>query len=112
MLASLVVVGLFVVVVVVVTTLARRGRLGDAARRLSFEVYGPRLAGAFAGGAAVVHVAAVANHVGRTTTEPAGNALALLCSIGAGAHLTGLDPAASAYAPLGIASVALVGPEV
>jgi len=110
MLAATALVGLFVVIVVGVTALQRRGRLGDADRRLEFATYGPILAGACSGGAAAVHFAVVGEHVSLTAADASPNAIALLCSIGAGAsHFAGSNPALAGFLPLGVLSVGMVG---
>jgi len=110
MLAATALVGLFVVIVVAVTALQRRGRLGEADRRLEFGAYGPILAGACSGGAAAVHLAVIGEHASLTAADASPNAIALLCSIGAGAsHFAGANPALAGFLPLGVLSVGMIG---
>jgi hypothetical protein len=110
MLAATVLVGLFVVIVVAVTLLQRRGRLGDAGRRVEFASYGPVLAAACSGGAAAVHLTVVGEHVSLAAADATPDAIALLCSIGAGtAHVGGADPRLAGFLPLGVLSVGMIG---
>jgi len=110
MLAATALIGLFVVIVVAVTTLQRRGRLGATDRRIEFGSYGPILAAACSGGAAAVHLAVVGEHAALTAADASPDAIALLCSIGAGqAHFAGADPALAGFLPLGMLSVGMIG---
>src|SRR6185503_4822790 len=110
MLAATALIGLFVVIVVAVTTLQRRGRLGAPDRRIEFGSYGPILAAACSGGAAAVHLAVVGEHAALTAADASPDAIALLCSIGAGqAHFAGADPALAGFLPLGMLSVGMIG---
>ena len=110
MLAATALIGLFVVIVVAVTTLQRRGRLGEPDRRVEFGSYGPILAATCSGGAAAVHQAVVGEHVSLTAADASPNAIALLCSIGAGSsHFAGADPALAGFLPLGVLSVGMIG---
>jgi len=110
MLAATALVGLFVIIVVAVTTLQRRGRLGEPDRRVEFRSYGPILAAACSGGAAAVHLAVVGEHAALTASDASPNAIALLCSIGAGSsHFTGADPALAGFLPLGVLSMGMIG---
>lgn len=110
MLAATVLVALFVVIVVAVTLLQRRGRLGEPDRRVAFGTYGPILAAACSGGAAAVHLAVVGEHASITVAEASPNAIALLCSIGAGTtHFTATDPSLAGFLPLGVLSIGLIG---
>jgi hypothetical protein len=110
MLAATALIGLFVVIVVGVTMLQRRGRLGDPARRVGFDSYGPVLAAACSGGAAAVHLVVVGEHASLSVATGAPDAFALLCSIGAGsAHFSGGDPALAGFLPLGVLSIGVIG---
>ena len=110
MLAATALIGLFVIIVVGVTTLQRRGRLGEPGRRVEFGSYGPILAAACSGGAAAVHLAVVGEHVALTSADASPNAIALLCSIGAGSsHFAGADPSLAGFLPLGVLSMGMIG---
>jgi len=110
MLAATALIGLFVVIVVGVTTLQRRGRLGAPEGRVEFRSYGPILAAACSGGAAAVHLAVVGEHAALTAADGTPNAIALLCSIGAGSsHLAAADPALAGFLPLGVLSIGSIG---
>lgn len=110
MLAATALIGLFVIIVVTVTVLQQRGRLGEPERRVEFGTYGPILAAACSGGAAAVHVAVVGEHAALTAADAAPDAVALLCSIGAGSsHFAGPDPALAGFLPLGVVSLAMIG---
>jgi len=99
-----------VCIVVGVTMLQRRGRLGDLDRRLEFRSYGPILAAACSGGAAAVHLAVVGEHASLSAADASPDAVALLCSIGAGtAHFAGADASLGAFLPLGVLSVGMIG---
>jgi hypothetical protein len=113
MLAATAVVALFVVIVVAVSLLQRRGRLGDPARRVPFQDYGPVLAAACSGGAAAVHLGVVGEHAARATSAGTADAYALLCSIGAGtSHFSGSDVALAGFLPLGVLSLGAIGAQV
>jgi hypothetical protein len=110
MLAATALVGLFVVIVVVATFLQRRGRLGEPGRTLPFGSYGPVLAAACSGGAAAVHLFVVGEHAQLTVAEGSPNAVAFLCSIGAGTtHFSGADPSLAGFLPLGVLSIGAIG---
>ncbi len=110
MLAATVLIGLFVLIVVGVTLLQRRGRLGDPARQVEFGAYGPILAAACSGGAAAVHLAVVGEHASLTVADASPDAIALLCSIGAGStHFSAADPTLAGFLPLGVLSVGTIG---
>lgn len=110
MLAATALIALFVVIVVGVTLLQRRGRLGEPDRRMEFRSYGPVLAAACSGGAAAVHLAVVGDHAALSTADAAPNAIALLCSIGAGTtHFAGADASLAGFLPLGVVSVGMIG---
>jgi hypothetical protein len=110
MLAATALVGLFVVIVVAVTLLQRRGRLGDPDRTLAFGSYGPVLAAACSGGAAAVHLFVVGEHAQLTAAAGSPNAIALLCSIGAGTtHFSSTDPSLAGFLPLGVLSIGAIG---
>jgi len=110
MLAATALIGAFVVIVVGVTLLQRRGRLGEPDRRIEFDSYGPILAAACSGGAAAVHLGVVSEHAALTAADASPNAIALLCSIGAGSsHFAGADPALAGFLPLGVLSVGMIG---
>lgn len=111
MLASTAVIGLFVAIVVVVSSLRRSGRLGPAEGRLGLAAYGPILAGALSGGAAVVHLGVISTHAAQSaqSAATAGPSIALICSIGAGsAHFGASDASLAGFLPLGIASLAIL----
>ena len=110
MLAATALIGLFVAIVVGVTLLQRRGRLGRADGHIEFRSYGPILAAACSGGAAAVHLAVVGDHAALTAATSSPDAIALLCSIGAGSsHFAGATPALAGFLPLGVLSVGLIG---
>jgi hypothetical protein len=110
MLAATALIALFVLIVVGVTFLQRRGRLGEPDRRMEFRSYGPVLAAACSGGAAAVHLAVVGDHAALSVADASPNAIALLCSIGAGTtHFAGADPALAGFLPLGMVSVGMIG---
>src|SRR5262245_32808744 len=110
MLAATALIALFVLIVVGVTTLQRRGRLGPPDRRLEFGAYGPILAAACSGGAAAVHIAVVGEHAALTAASTSPDAVALLCSIGAGStHFTGSATSVAGFLPLGILSLGVIG---
>lgn len=110
MLASTALVGLFVVIVLAVTQLQRRGRLGDPDRRVEFQSYGPVLAAACSGGAAAVHLVVVGEHAALSATEGSSDAIALLCSIGAGTtHFSGDDVVLAGFLPLGMLALGSIG---
>jgi hypothetical protein len=110
MLAATALIGLFVVIVVGVTLLQRRGRLGEPERRVEFRSYGPILAAACSGGAAAVHLAVVGEHAALSAADASPNAIALLCSIGAGTtHFAGADASLAGFLPLGVVSVGMIG---
>lgn len=110
MLAATVLVGLFVVIVVAVTMLQRRGRLGEPGRTMPFASYGPVIAAACSGGAAAVHLFVVGEHASLTVAEGSPNAVAFLCSIGAGTtHFSGADPSLASFLPLGVLSIGAIG---
>jgi hypothetical protein len=110
MLAAVVLVWSFVGIVVVVTLLLRRGRLGRPDREVSFRSYGPVLAAALSGGAAAVHLEVVGEHALQPGATASSNAIALLCSIGAGStHFATADISLAGFLPLGIASLAIIG---
>jgi hypothetical protein len=110
MLAATALVALFVVIVVAATILQRRGRLGEPGRTVPFSSYGPVIAAACSGGAAAVHLFVVGEHASLTAAEGAPNAVALLCSIGAGTtHFSGADPSLAGFLPLGVLSIGTIG---
>src|SRR5438034_7183395 len=110
MLAATALVWLFVGIVVAVTLLLRRGRLGPPDRQVSFASYGPVLAAACSGGAAAVHLEVVGEHALQTGATASTSAVALLCSIGAGAtHFSTADATIAGFLPLGIASIVVIG---
>jgi hypothetical protein len=110
MLAATALVGLFVVIVVAATILQRRGRLGEPGRTVPFSSYGPVIAAACSGGAAAVHLFVVGEHASLTVAEGSPNAVALLCSIGAGTtHFSGADPSLAGFLPLGVLSIGAIG---
>lgn len=110
MLAATGLVALFVVIVVAVTQLQRRGRLGAPDRRLEFKAYGPFLAAACSGGAAAVHLTVVGEHAALSAADGTSDAIALLCSIGAGAtHFSGADASLAGFLPLGVLSLGSIG---
>jgi hypothetical protein len=107
MVAAAGVLWLFVPVVLVVRWLSSSGRLGEPERRVSVTGYGPFLAAALSGGAAAVGLSLVADHAVRSSSDP--NALAFVCSIGAGAvHFGTADTRIAGLLPIGITSLALV----
>ena len=109
-LAAAALVGLFVVIVVAGTVLQRRGRLGEPGRTLPFASYGPVIAAACSGGAAAVHLFVVGEHASLTVAEGSPNAIAFLCSIGAGTtHFSGADPSLAGFLPLGVLSIGAIG---
>ncbi len=115
MLAAAGVVWLFVAVVVAANLLQRRGRIATDGGRRTVRDYGPILAAACSGGAAVIHVAVVSSHaaqsVATVATTAGGAPIAFLCSIGAGgAHFSSVagSAAAGTFLPLGILSIGLV----
>jgi hypothetical protein len=114
MLAATALIAMFVLIVVAVTMLERRGRLGEPARRIGFASYGPILAAACSGGAAAVHLAVAGEHVALSAADGSPSALALLCSIGAGAthlsgNLTAANPSLAGFLPLGVLSLGMIG---
>jgi hypothetical protein len=110
MLAATALVGLFVCIVAVVTLLQRRGWLGAPDQQVEFRSYGPILAAACSGGAAAVHLAVVGEHASLSAADASPDAVALLCSIGAGtAHFGGADPSLAGFLPLGVLSVGMIG---
>jgi hypothetical protein len=110
MLAATALIALFVVIVVGVTLLQRRGRLGRPDGQVEFRSYGPILAAACSGGAAAVHLAVVGDHAALTAAAGSPDAIALLCSIGAGSsHFAGATPALAGFLPLGVLSVGMIG---
>jgi hypothetical protein len=110
MLAATALVGLFVVIVVAVTLLQRRGRLGEPGKTVPFASYGPVIAAACSGGAATVHLFVVGEHASLTVAEGSPNAVAFLCSIGAGTtHFSGADPSLAGFLPLGVLSIGAIG---
>jgi hypothetical protein len=110
MLAATALVGLFVVIVVAVTFLQRRGRLGEPGRTVPFASYGPVIAAACSGGAAAVHLFVVGEHASLTVAEGSPNAIAFLCSVGAGTtHFSGADPSLAGFLPLGVLSIGAIG---
>jgi hypothetical protein len=110
MLAATTLVGLFVLIVVGATVLQRRGRLGPPDEQLEFGRYGPVLAAACSGGAAAVHLAVVGEHAALTAASGSPDAVALLCSIGAGTtHFTGSTAQLAGFLPLGVLSLGMMG---
>ncbi|HYK94424.1 MAG TPA: hypothetical protein VE011_00945 [Candidatus Dormibacteraeota bacterium] len=110
MLAATALVGLFVVIVVAVTLLQRRGRLGEPGTMVPFASYGPVIAAACSGGAAAVHLFVVGEHASLTVAEGSPDAVAFLCSIGAGTtHFSGADPSLAGFLPLGVLSIGAIG---
>lgn len=110
MLAATALVGLFVVIVVAVTALDRRGRLGARDRTMPFKTYGPILAAACSAGAAVVHVGVVGEHAALSAAAGSPDAVAFLCSIGAGTtHFAAADPALAPFLPIGVLSLGTIG---
>lgn len=109
MLAATALVAVFVGIVVMVTTLQRRGRLGAAERQVEFATYGPVLAAACSGGAAAVHLAVVGEHASLSVASGTPDALALICSIGAGTtHFAESDAALLGFLPLGVLSLGAI----
>ena len=110
MLAATTLIGLFVLIVVGATLLQRRGRLGTPDRRVEFRSYGPVLAAACSGGAAAVHLSVAGDHAALSAATGSTDAIALLCSIGAGsAHFTGAPTTLAGFLPLGVLSVGMIG---
>lgn len=110
MLAATALVAVFVVIVVVVTHLQCRGRLGSPDRQVEFRSYGPVLAAACSGGAAAVHLAVVGEHASLQVRQGSADAIAFLCSIGAGTtHFAGSDVALAGFLPLGVLSLGMIG---